>query len=91
MLAHASTAHPRAADLRHAARLLGVVMAYTPPTIKVDLLMRVHGASETHELATIDLPITFTDTTATYVDTSPITDSGKAIADAMRKAFDDHA
>lgn len=66
-------------------------MAHTPEVIKVDLLMRVHGASKTHEVATVDLPVTFVGTAPAQVDVSPIADAGSAIADAMRKVFDDHA
>lgn len=70
-------------------------MAHTPNTIKVDILMRVHGSSEAHEVATVDLPVTYTSgepgQARRVVDASPLEDAGKALADALNKVTHDDA
>ncbi|MFC5789681.1 hypothetical protein ACFPPE_07410 [Agromyces tardus] len=70
-------------------------MAHTPDTIKVDILMRVHGNSEAHGVATVDLPVTYSSGKPGHarriVDSSPLADAGKALADALRKVTDDDA
>ncbi|WP_446224963.1 hypothetical protein ACTWPB_07550 [Nocardia sp. IBHARD005] len=70
-------------------------MAHTPDTITVDILMRVHGSSESHQVATVDLPILLSHKAPgrvrQTVDPSPLADAGKALADALRQVFDDHA
>lgn len=71
-------------------------MASTPEAIKLDLLLRVHGGTELHEVATIDLPITYTTATpgvavGQVTDYSPIAEAGKAIADTLRLASDGNA
>ncbi|MFC4124919.1 hypothetical protein [Nocardia rhizosphaerae] len=68
-------------------------MASTPDTITLDLLLRVHGSTELHEVATIDLPVTYTAASPGVVrqvtDYSPFAEAGKAIADALSKIADD--
>ncbi|WP_342800986.1 hypothetical protein [Nocardia sp. No.11] len=66
-------------------------MAHTPEVIKIDVLMRVHGATEVHQVATVDLPVTYQGNASAQLDPGPIADAGDAIADAMRKVLDDHA
>ncbi len=62
--------------------------ATTDHVLQVDILMRIHGADEVQHIATVDLPARLSRARPGMamldVDTSPIAEAGKAIAEALR-------